>query len=84
MIITGTSLAKSAAALALAERLGAGVWATAGVHPHDASTWDDATADALAALAANPRCVAIGCVPAMQCCSQLCDVLHSRHNTRSR
>jgi len=60
IIITGTSLASSAAALALAQRLGAGVWATAGVHPHHAADWSAASADALAALAAHPKCVALG------------------------
>ena len=60
IIITGTSLAKSAAALELATRLGAGVWATAGVHPHDASGWGERSAEELAALASHPRCVALG------------------------
>jgi TatD DNase family protein len=79
VIITGTSLAKSAAALALATRLGAGTWATAGVHPHDASTWDAATADALAELAAHPRCVAIGCVCAQHSC--MLARMHAEHWT---
>jgi len=60
VLITGTSVEKSAAAVALAERLGAGVWVTAGVHPHDAKEWDEATAASLEVLAAHPRCVAIG------------------------
>ena len=60
IIVTGTSLTKSAAALALATRLGAGVWATAGVHPHDASGWTPSSAEQLAALAAHPKCVALG------------------------
>jgi TatD DNase family protein len=75
VIITGTSLARSTAALALAERLGASTWATAGVHPHDARTWDDATSDALAALAAHPRCVAIGCVRAHPAAVHACRAL---------
>jgi TatD DNase family protein len=61
VIITGTSVARSAAAQALCTRLGDGAWCTAGVHPHDAAHWDDAAAEQLAALAAHPRCVAIGC-----------------------
>ena len=60
IIVTGTSLTKSAAALALATRLGAGVWATAGVHPHDASGWGAGSAEELRALAAHPKCVALG------------------------
>ena len=60
IIITGTSLAKSAAALALATRLGAGVWATAGVHPHDASGWGAGSGEELRALALHSKCVALG------------------------
>lgn len=62
VLITGTSVTKSAAAVALAERLGPGVWATAGIHPHDAKEWNDSTAATLELLASHPRCVAIGCV----------------------
>ena len=36
------------------------VWATAGVHPHDAQYWTEATAEALRAVASHPRLVAIG------------------------
>ena len=38
----------------------ASVWATAGVHPHDASAWSPAMADALRELASGPRLVAFG------------------------
>jgi TatD DNase family protein len=53
------SLAQTEAALSLAARR-ADVWATVGVHPHDAATLDDALEAALVRLAAAPRVVAIG------------------------
>lgn len=59
MLITGTSLEESMAACRLAHRYPA-CWTTAGVHPHDASHWQASTAGQLAALAADPRVVAIG------------------------
>lgn len=49
LIVTGTRLAVSEAALSLAAER-PGLYATAGVHPHDAKTWTDATADALRGL----------------------------------
>lgn len=49
LIVTGTRLAVSEEALALAAQH-PGLYATAGVHPHDAKTWDDGTAAALKAL----------------------------------
>jgi TatD DNase family protein len=51
----GTDLASSQAALALAADHG-GVWATAGVHPHEARHG----VDGLEALLADPWCVAVG------------------------
>ncbi|MBJ3815911.1 3'-5' ssDNA/RNA exonuclease TatD [Shimwellia pseudoproteus] len=59
MLITGTNLEESRAASRLANHYPA-CWATAGVHPHDASQWQADTAGQLAALAADPRVVAIG------------------------
>ena len=47
-------------AIALAERVGPSVVATAGVHPHDASVMDDDVRAELADLAAHPRVVAVG------------------------
>src|SRR5262249_56616699 len=41
-------------------RRGVEVFATVGVHPHDAASLDDAAVDELAALARRPRVVAIG------------------------
>ena len=58
MIVTGTSVAASRAALALAER--AGLYATAGVHPHDADAAAADWSDAIAALAQSPAVVAVG------------------------
>lgn len=39
---------------------GAGVWFTAGIHPHEASGASPADAEVLARLRAHPRCVAVG------------------------
>jgi len=36
------------------------VWCALGTHPHEAATWREGDARRLAALAADPRCVAIG------------------------
>jgi TatD DNase family protein len=53
------SLAQARAAVAVAERR-PDVWATVGVHPHDAASCDDALHADLARLAAAPRVVAVG------------------------
>lgn len=47
-------------AIALAERVGSSIVATAGVHPHDASVMDDEVRAELAQLALHPRVVAVG------------------------
>src|ERR671931_375869 len=36
------------------------VWATVGIHPHDAASGDDAALGEIERLAANPRVVAVG------------------------
>ena len=59
ILATGTSLASSRQALAFA-REHAGVWATAGVHPHTAKDYTPATTAQLAALWADERVVAVG------------------------
>jgi TatD DNase family protein len=59
MLTIGTDAATSRAALALAERE-PGVWATAGVHPHDAGETDEAALAEVERLAAEPRVVAVG------------------------
>jgi TatD DNase family protein len=58
MVCVGTGLETSKQALALASRYD-DVYATVGLHPHDAKDLDDAW-DGLAALADADRCVAIG------------------------
>ncbi|GIX21993.1 MAG: preprotein translocase subunit TatD [Gammaproteobacteria bacterium] len=59
IVVTGTSVTASGRAAELAAAR-AGLWATAGVHPHEAAGFDEAALDALAALAARPEVVAIG------------------------
>lgn len=66
VIVTGTSEHGSAAATRVATMHAGGpvrVYATAGMHPHDAAAWRGGaggTAAALRALLAGPRCVAVG------------------------
>ena len=60
MIITGTSVRASESAVALAKRHPGVLYATAGVHPHDAKTCDERTLPALRRLAATPQVVALG------------------------
>ena len=55
----GTTVAESAEAAALAER-NDDVWATAGVHPHEARDLDAAALERLRELLARPRVVAVG------------------------
>jgi TatD DNase family protein len=60
MVLTGTSVAESGNALALAKSRPGVFWSTAGVHPHHAKLCDDATMPALRALLADPQVVAVG------------------------
>lgn len=63
MVLTGTSLEDSQAALALCRRFdaeGRRLFATAGLHPHQASQWNGASAHDLRALLAEPRVRALG------------------------
>ena len=46
MLLTGTNLAESQQAQKLASRY-SGCWSTAGVHPHDGSSWTPAVAEAI-------------------------------------
>jgi len=59
LVTIGTDLPTSRSAVAIA---GAHeqVWAAVGVHPHDASTLDEAALEELESLASGPRVVAIG------------------------
>jgi TatD DNase family protein len=59
MLTIGTEPVSSLAAVSLAARE-ADVWATVGIHPHDASAADPGALDSIARLAAEPRVVAIG------------------------
>lgn len=60
MIITGTNLQHSCLARELAARFPKQLFATAGVHPHDALHWEPDTANQLRTLADAPEIVAIG------------------------
>ena len=60
LIVTGTNLASSEAALELASSRPGVLWSTAGVHPHSAADYDDATEARLRILLRDPRVVAAG------------------------
>lgn len=59
MLTIGTEVATSRAAIALAARE-PDVWATVGVHPHDAADADDGALSEIEGLAGSARVVAIG------------------------
>jgi len=60
MVVTGTDPRASEDAQDLASRHPGILYSTAGVHPHDAKHWTDATGRLLAELAAAPEVVALG------------------------
>jgi TatD DNase family protein len=60
MVVTGTSVASTEAAVALHALHPERLFATAGLHPHHASDYDAATREQLRALAEQPGVVAIG------------------------
>lgn len=61
LLITGTNAQQSAAASVLAQQHRGYCWSTAGVHPHDASSWNnDEVAEGIRQLALHPEVVAIG------------------------
>lgn len=60
LILTGTSVAHSREALALAREHPGALYATAGIHPHDAKNGGPAAMQELRALAAHPQVVAVG------------------------
>jgi len=63
MLLTGTSVAESQAAVALCRHWadqGPALFATAGVHPHNARFFDTAARDALASLLSLPEVTAAG------------------------
>ncbi|MTD39134.1 3'-5' ssDNA/RNA exonuclease TatD [Erwinia sp. CPCC 100877] len=59
MLITGTSVDESEAAWRLTQEYHH-CWSTAGVHPHEASRWNEESAKRLRTLAAREEVVAIG------------------------
>src|SRR5690348_15763221 len=60
IVVTGTSIEGSELAAELARERMPALYATAGVHPHDAKSFTDNTAAKLEALAANPAVRALG------------------------
>ena len=60
IVVTGTSVSASRAAVALASGRAPALYATAGVHPHDASSFDERTLEELRTLAADPAVRALG------------------------
>lgn len=59
MVTVGTDVATTQAALVLAARE-PGVWASAGIHPHDALGADEPALAEIERLAGHPRAVAVG------------------------
>ena len=60
MVVTGSSVSTSQAAAALASTRAPTLYATAGVHPHEASAFSEHTVEELRALAADPAVRALG------------------------
>lgn len=60
MLITGTNLKASEAACELAHHYADFCWSTAGVHPHDASSWSEHVADSIRQLSQDEKVVAVG------------------------
>ena len=60
MLITGTSLASSRQAIALCQQYPDYLYATTGIHPHDASSMTDTVMEELALLSEQTCIVAIG------------------------
>ena len=60
MIVTGTDVVGSQAAADLCTQHPEQLFATAGVHPHHASDWNETTASQLQTLLSQPQVVAVG------------------------
>ncbi|MEZ5440531.1 MAG: TatD family hydrolase [Lysobacterales bacterium] len=60
LVITGASAQGSRDALAVVERGGEGLWATAGLHPHHAADYDSDFESELERLHEDPRVIAVG------------------------
>ncbi|WP_301584595.1 TatD family hydrolase [Halomonas alkaliantarctica] len=59
LIVTGTDIEHAELAVKMAQQV-PGIYATAGVHPHDASGWNSDVANQLKALHQQPEVVAVG------------------------
>lgn len=60
LLVTGTNARASEDAQKLAQKYPDYCWSTAGVHPHDASSWSDSTEQQIRQLAGQNNVVAIG------------------------
>lgn len=60
MLLTGTSVEESEKVLALAKHWSHLMRATAGVHPHHASEWNESVAASIRTLLSQPEVVAVG------------------------
>ncbi|CAN8014908.1 unnamed protein product [Ixodes persulcatus] len=60
MLVVGTSAHSTKEALRLTRMFPGTLYCTAGIHPHDAKSWDDDTLQLLREVASNPECVGIG------------------------
>ena len=60
IVVTGSSAASNEQALALARAHPGRLYATAGLHPHHATEWDEMLAARIAELAREPQVVALG------------------------
>ncbi len=60
IVVTGSSAASNEQALQLAQAHPGRLYATAGLHPHHASEWDETIAARIAELAREPQVVALG------------------------
>uniref|UniRef100_A0A2S2Q8V3 Deoxyribonuclease TATDN1 n=1 Tax=Sipha flava TaxID=143950 RepID=A0A2S2Q8V3_9HEMI len=60
IIVPCTSLRTSKEALRLARIYPGALYSTAGIHPHEAKSWEDCYYNELKDIAKNPECVAIG------------------------
>ena len=60
MVVTGSSVSDSKAAAALARHHPDRLWATAGIHPHEAATFDRGAEAAIEALAEGSEVIAVG------------------------
>jgi len=60
VMVTGTNIGSSKEALRLTRIFPDILFSTAGIHPHDATSWDENSAAEIEELCANPECVALG------------------------